>query len=176
MFLRDIRGAVDMVAWGPGEINARRYQNFCCALFPRKPVFYSVIWRKKCLPCLPAQIGRNFSKWETFSAKIPGAEALFSKIKTQKRSHCFRSCKNVWRRGRNNKIHHVRHFHLRDSVYEQCLYITFFKFFSIFFPEAWVCGESKSENEDKHHLIIENKRLTDLLMSKLHGNVCTRQR
>jgi len=52
----------------------------------------------------------------------------------------------------------------------------FFEFFSIFFPAAWVCGESKSENEEKRHLIIENKRLTDLLMSKLHGNVCTRQR
>ena len=52
----------------------------------------------------------------------------------------------------------------------------FFEFFSIFFPAAWVCGESKSENEEKRHLIIENKLLTDLLMSKLHGNVCTRQR
>ena len=52
----------------------------------------------------------------------------------------------------------------------------FFEFFSFFFPAAWVCGESKSQNEEKRHLIIENKRLTNLLMIELHGNVCTRQR
>lgn len=120
----------------PGKSMPGDARSICCAWYSRRQADVSRRYPKeKRLPCLPEQIGRNFSKWETFSAKIPGAEALFSKIKTQKRSHCFRSCKNVWRRGRNIKIHHVRHFHLRDSVYEQCLYITFFKFFSIFFPE-----------------------------------------
>ena len=67
--------------------------------------------------------------------------------------------------------------HLRTSIFpKKSRMVPFFWLFLIFFPAAWVCGESKSQNEEKRHLIIGNKRLTDLLMSKLHGNVCTRQR
>ena len=52
----------------------------------------------------------------------------------------------------------------------------FSEFFSFFFPAAWVCWESKLQNKEKCRLIIENKRLANLLILKLHGNVCTRQR